>query len=323
MAYMTFKEQLSSHSTFLQQYEVQVEEIRVGQGFARCRAAGEHKGRGELCYCTKASRLRNGMLGLATWVRGEGGVVGCHKTYGLPHPFFFGLSYSSSSEGSCDSNEVIRWKTEAESTKKAEAFWRQSSSCGSSDYLQRKGVGSHGVRFRHNRYGRVAVVPLRDERGILWNCQLLNADGTKRFLRDSRTRGLFHKLHNLKDGPPIGLCESYVTAATCQELLGIPQVTAFNCQNLIAVSLLLQQYFPRSPLVIFADNDCHLTENKGVEAARRACAAGNGRVVMIAPEFGELSVDHDHTDWNDLVREIGCEATRKMMLEMIEHTGVL
>lgn len=321
MAYMTTQEQLLSHTEFLRQRGLHVEEIQIGKGFLRCPATYGSKGRGEFCYSTKASRLRNGMLGLATRVRGENGVISTHKTYGQYDPFFFGLSYSLSNKDSCTSDERDCQRTEA--ANKAEIFWHLSDTWGSSDYLHWKNVGYYGIRFRNNSYGKVAVIPLKDEKGILWNCQLLNADGTKRFLRGARIRGLFHKLNNLKDEQPIGLCESYVTAATCQELTGIPMVTAFSCHNLATISQLLQQHFPHSPLVIFADNDRHLTENKSVEAAKAACSTGKGCVFIAIPEFGGLPVDPEHTDWNDLQREIGCEVTKKLMLEMLKHHGIL
>ena len=319
MAYMTMQEQLLSHTEFLLQCGLQVEEIQEGQGFLRCPATNGSKGRGEFCYSTKATLLRNGMLGLATWVRGKNGVISVHKTYGHSDPFFFGLSYFRSKESPCANDE----RDEAEAAIRAKSFWRLSGSCGSSDYLNRKGVGYYGIRFRSNSYGKVAVIPLKDEHGEIWNCQILNTDGSKRFLRGAKTKGLFHQLHGLRDGQPIGLCESYVTAATCQELIGISMVTAFSCHNLIAVSVVLQQYFPQSPLVIFADNDRHLVENRGVKAAMAVNSRGNEHVTIVLPEFGGLPADSAHTDWNDLLREIGREETKKMMLEILWHHGIL
>jgi phosphate ABC transporter permease subunit PstA len=75
-----------------------------------------------------------------------------------------------------------------------------------------------------------------DEHGRLWSYQLLNPNGTKRHPRDSRTEGLFHKLKEPMNGEPIGIAESYVTAATCFELIKFPIVTAFSSENLVAVT---------------------------------------------------------------------------------------
>lgn len=320
MAYMSFQEQLSSHSGFLLQQGLRVEEIKIGQGFLRCQAIGQNSERGELCYSTKASRLHNGLLGLVTWVRGPSGVVETHKTYGQGDSFFFGHSYSFPFRDLCTGSGGATLEQEDEEIgQKARSFWRFSDLRGCSDYLQAKRVGCYGVRFRNNSYGKVAVVPLRDSQEALWNCQLLNPNGTKRFLRGARTRGLFHTLGVPVDGLPVGVCESYVTAATCYELVGVPVAAVFTCHNLTAVSRTLQQQFPCSPVIIFADNDCHLPKNKGVEAARSVCEAIGKYGLMAVPDFGGLPVNREHTDWNDLLREAGQEVTRKMMLRVLEQ----
>jgi Toprim domain len=318
MPYMTYEEQLLSHSKFLIQSGLHVDEIKIGQGFVRCCSIDQRSGRKELCYSTKASLLRNGMLGLATWIRGEKGIVGNHKTYGIPAPFFFGLSYPHSIDTSCIDYEINDKAKDAEPAKRARIFWDLSDLRGDSDYLQKKGAGYYGIRFRCNKYGKVAVIPLRDAEGTLWNCQLINSDGTKRFLRGARTKGLFHRLQDLINGHPIGVAESYITATTCQELAGIPIVTAFSCHNLVPVSLALQQKYPDSSLIIFADNDRHLSENKGVKFAQAACATIK-RSAIIVPKFDRFCVKQELTDWNDLLREIGREETKMMMLECLEH----
>jgi len=46
--------------------------------------------------------------------------------------------------------------------KKAYGFWMHSNATGTSDYLDSKKVGYYGIRFRNNKYGKVAVVPMYD-----------------------------------------------------------------------------------------------------------------------------------------------------------------
>ena len=121
--------------------------------------------------------------------------------------------------------------------KRAYGFWNHSSTNGKSDYLDRKGVGYYGIRFRSDeKFGNVAIVPMLDETGYLWNYQILNSDGTKIMAKDARTDGLFHKLMEPKDGESIGIAEGYVTAATCMELSGMPTICAFSSENLVAVT---------------------------------------------------------------------------------------
>ncbi len=59
----------------------------------------------------------------------------------------------------------------------------------------------------------------------------------------------------------IGIAESYVTAGTCIELSGIPTVCAFSSDNLPDVAKIIRgELRPKSPIILFADNDRHLKE---------------------------------------------------------------
>ena len=88
MSYMTMEEQIASHYAFLKEQNFAIETLNIDGGFIRCCASNQASGRGELCYQTQKNQLRNGMVGLATWCRGEGGQVKTHKTYGRACPRF-------------------------------------------------------------------------------------------------------------------------------------------------------------------------------------------------------------------------------------------
>jgi phage/plasmid primase-like uncharacterized protein len=211
MSYMAMKQQIKSHLDFLKSNGLNENELKINADFIRCRSQDQVDGRGELSYKTTQSILNNGMVGLATWCRCQGGIIKTHKTYGLPQ--------------SSDVNEMSSLRTQDpmrdfELAKKSELFWEYSDLVGESTYLRRKGVGYYGIRFRNNAYGHVAVIPLRDSENKLWSYQLLNADGTKRVPKAIKVGGLFHILHPFINGQPIGLAESYVVAATCYETIG-------------------------------------------------------------------------------------------------------
>ncbi len=104
---------------------------------------------------------------------------------------------------------------------------------------------------------------------------------------------------------PIGIAEGYVTAATCFELLPMPMVTAFTSENLEHVAAALRERYPNSPLVIFADNDRHLSKNKGMISAVKALEKAKGNGIILAPRFRNCLKVRDYSDWNDLVREVG------------------
>lgn len=322
MGYMTFGQQVAQHLQFLQKAGLELANLTIDSAeFIRSLSIGE-RGRGEYAYKTVSRRLNNGMVGLMTWCRSENGHINTYKTYGYPSTpdsnWKGGFSFAHS-QGTCQ--PIIEEKTCCDvNLEKTQKFWEFSSQHGESDYLQRKGVGAYRIRFRENQYGKVAVVPMRDVQDRLRGCQILNSNGSKVFAKGMRLPGLFHRLTELVDGTPIGIAEGYVTAATCLELVDIPMVSAFTSDNLEQVATALQRRYPNSGIVIFADNDRHLSENKGLESANRALSRFKSRGVVLAPYFDEYPATRDYSDWNDLVREIGRKSTLKQIQEILTLT---
>lgn len=306
MSYKTYHEQLSEHIDHLRSNGLDVEELKIDSDkWDRCRAIGKSHGRGDFCYISNTEKLSNGLYGIKTSYRGQSGI-GSFKTYGLwPDGNESNPTYTPKN---CLTNADTSQHEQAAC--RAYGFWNHSNTYGSSDYLDRKGVGYYGIKFRSDeKYGNVAVVPMRDECNHLWNYQILNSDGTKHMGKDARTSGVFHKLKELVDGNPIGIAEGYVTAATCMELSGIPMICAFSSENLVAVTKILVHLFPASHIFMFADNDRHLVErglpNKGVVKASEARDVNSNRVSLVIPDFGNLEPSKDASDWNDLVRLLG------------------
>jgi putative DNA primase/helicase len=307
MSYMTMKQQIKSHLNFLILNGLDVNELKINADFVRCRALGQVDDRGGLSYKTTQSLLNNGMVGLATWCRCQGGIIKTYKTYGL----FEGAEV----------NEILSLKEQnppgnAESARKSELFWEYSERTGESDYLRRKGVGYYGIRFRNNAYGRVAVVPLCDRDNKFWSYQLLNSDGTKRVPKNIKISGLFHILQPFVNGQPIGLAESYVVAATYYEAIGLPAVTAISSSNLEPVAIILRNKYPNSRIVVLADNDRHLEVNKGLQAAHLVKERLGNNCIIAAPDFEGFPVGSEYSDWNDLVREKGHLVVRNILTEI-------
>jgi phage/plasmid primase-like uncharacterized protein len=306
MEYMNFEQQTIKHLQFLRQVGMEVDSLKINpQEFIRVGTTGE-LGRGEYAYKTVSRILRNGMIGLLTWCRGASGTVTTYKTYGWPcHPtemdrFFSETEFQVQSQPMMEKS--IHLNADLEKIKK---FWDLTSRHGRADYLERKGVGSYRIRFRDNQYGRVAVVPIANVSDKLCGYQILNSNGSKVFAKGMQLRGAFHRLTKLADDSAIGIAESYVTAATCLELVNMPMVTAFTSSNLEHVVIALQKRYPKSPVVIFADNDMHLTENKGLISALEALKHSKCGGLVLTPQYQPHSKGRDYSDWNDLVRERG------------------
>lgn len=309
MSYMTMEEQIASHLKFLAEHHFVVKELHIDQGVIRCNTIGETSGRGELCYQTKTTQLNRGLIGLATWIRGKGGQVKIHKTYGIICPNSYGQSSYV--------KDLLMPIDKSEAVEKATVFWKMSDQVGEAAYLLRKGVGYYGIRFRHTNYGKIAVIPMKDIAGKLWSYQLINADGSKKFAKNVEIKSLLHMLHTPIDGFPIGLTESYVTAATCFELTGMAMVTAFSANNLKPVGVALKNRFPNNRIIIFGDNDRHLHENKGKLAAYESREELGSICQVVIPEFEGYPASREFSDWNDFVRERGLKETREMIKKVL------
>jgi phage/plasmid primase-like uncharacterized protein len=316
MANKTYTEQILEHLSHLQSHWLNVTELRIDPlEWVRCHSIGESKGRGEFAYVTNTEKLSNGLLGIRTSFRGPKGS-GSYKTYGLwPNggDEQINMQCQSIATETKTSNDLHE-----QAARKAYGFWKHSSFVGTSDYLKKKGVGNYGIRFRSSEeHGNVAVVPMFDAEGKLWSYQLLNPDGTKRHPKDSRTEGLFHMLRVPKNGELIGIAESYVTAATCLELSGIPVVCAFSSGNLPAVTKSLCEMYQNSRIVIFSDNDRHLEvkgmPNQGLLKAQESKNIEQTKVYVVAPDFGDCEASKEFSDWNDLALLKGVDEARRQI----------
>lgn len=173
-------------------------------------------------------------------------------------------------------------------------------------YLKLKRVYPYGIKLS----GSSLAIPLRDVNGNIKSLQWIKEDGSKIFFPDAPTKGLFWSvaLDTLTTHPerPILVGEGFATTAKVYELTGIPAVAALNCGNLETVCKALRKKYPKSKIIITADND-KLTEikgtvgNPGLDKARAVIAAKAAHD-MVYPEFDDPK---DGTDWDDYALKYG------------------
>jgi phage/plasmid primase-like uncharacterized protein len=319
MPYKSYSEQIHEHVSFLQTKGFEITELKVNADFVRCHQTERCQCRGELAYRARTIKLDSGLTGLQTWFRGPQGESSSFQTYGLGPTENEGVVHVETSMVAKQSAEPSKYDAAG---RKAYGFWQYSSVSGRSEYLDQKKVGCHGIRFRSSvQYGDVAIIPMVDVSGRLWNYQLLNRDGTKRNPKEARTEGLFHMIGIPNNGQLIGVAESYVTSASCFELTGIPTACAFSCQNLRNIVVILKQRYPQSQLIVFADNDKHLEVrggmNQGLIKAQEAIHAIKDHALLIAPDFGNVDPSKNLTDWNDLINQRGIEHAKAQIEEQL------
>lgn len=241
----------------------------------------------------------------------------------------------------------------ARAARRAESAWRRCLPTGASEYLQRKGVGAHGVKFSAS--GAV-VVPMLDAQGRIHGLQfVLPADHPRR-KKTGRDKefwppGLAKRGHYFLLGVPpqvggvILLAEGYATAATLFEATGLPVVVAFDAGNLMPVAQAIASRYKRARILVCADDDflgkcvhcrkpvavaaeacahCgqpHGCTNAGATAAAAAALAVDG--ATIAPVFAEERGERKLTDFNDLAAlhggAVGSTIVREQILARLRQ----
>lgn len=163
-------------------------------------------------------------------------------------------------------------KRRAENSRRAEAeraarraakAWAACSAAGDCDYLAKKSIGAHGIRFSPSG---AAVVPMLDVSGKIHGLQVIrNSAAVKSgrlrqkeyWPKGMSTRGHFHLI-----GSPIWIvlvCEGYATGASLYEATGHPVAVAFDAGNLAAVAAALRKRYRGVHVLICADDDVFTT----------------------------------------------------------------
>lgn len=257
--------------------------------------------------------------------------------------------------------EAERGAAAAKAAAQATAAWRKCSDQGDSDYLVRKGIQAHGVRF--SPQGAI-VVPMMDTSGRVHGLQFILSRKThaKRMERTKRDKefwptGLVMKGHFHLIGMPTFVClvaEGYATAASLYEATGLPVAVAFAANNLQPVAEALAKRYKGVKIVVCADDDAfghciecrapvrvadgpacpacgkpHTRENAGVTRSSAAALVVSG--IWLKPVFSDDTARWEKfqangnkiTDFNDLHAIDGLTSVRIQVEAALEQARVV
>lgn len=197
----------------------------------------------------------------------------------------------------------------------AQRMWNQATPADENHpYLVLKQVAAGDIRQLHSQL----LIPLFDLESHLWNLQLIDEHGNKRFLKNSRKKGCYFVLGSWESSTLL-FCEGWATGATLHQATQHSVVVCFDAGNLLEVVQQVAKRFPDSQKVICADNDQFEMDgqlrspekNVGVVKATRAAQAVNG--VLVVPEFPPTTHAQRPTDWNDMSNVINLAEVRRQI----------
>ena len=208
------------------------------------------------------------------------------------------LRYKAWIEANRKQREAAEARRHSETALQAARIWASAKTANPHNpYCKKKGIlPPPGVR---EQFGRL-VVPIYGYSGELWNLQFIDGVGTKRFLPGGRLSGGCYCIGKVSDKPgTVCVCEGLATAASVHMATGYPVFVAFSSGNLESVAVSLRARYPKSKIVLAADNDWRTAQkigrNPGIEAAKRAAAVCGG-CIAFPPSADGVS------DFNDLAQ---------------------
>lgn len=184
--------------------------------------------------------------------------------------------------------------------------WATLEASGSSQYLDKKDVQGHGVRYGESGSNPFIAIPVYSIDGTIKGLQKIfdrnipGQDRNKTFTPGTEKKGGHFLIGKPVPFLPICIAEGYATAASIHEATGYPVVVCFDCGNIMAVVEAFRAKYPSQPLLIAADNDCWKDpdNNPGLKKATEAAKAFG--CFLVIPDFTDLDVSDEPTDFNDL-----------------------
>jgi putative DNA primase/helicase len=166
------------------------------------------------------------------------------------------------------------------------------------DYLQRKRIPGIGARLLRDQL----LVPMRHGPGALVGLQVIQLDGSRKFLTGTPAGGAYTVLGKPSRRGHVVICEGFATGVSIHQATGWCVVVAFSAGNIGAVAAKIRAALPEAQVCIGADDDAFTAGNPG-----RSAAAATGLPVALPLWAGDRGRG---TDFNDLHVDEGLDAVR-------------
>jgi phage/plasmid primase-like uncharacterized protein len=166
------------------------------------------------------------------------------------------------------------------------------------------------------------LAPLYNEHGELRNVQAIFPEVNpelgrdKDFLYGAQKKGCYFIIGEISDIAII--CEGVATGMTIFQAVGRAVVCAFDAGNMIQVAQNIRSNFPKTDIIVAADDDHYTAGNPGIAKATEAARTVAGKVAV--PKFPAARGAKD-SDFNDLARLTGINSVRQIIDDAIADHG--
>lgn len=161
--------------------------------------------------------------------------------------------------------------------RKASYLYRKADLTIGHPYMAAKGLDDVGVKVLRGS----VVVPFQNASGKITTVQFIDNAGNKRFLSGGEKKGSFHQIGPISDKTIIA--EGFATGLSIHKATGKTVLVAGDAGNLKAVAEVIKSKFPKTEIVIAADND-----KVGIQKANEAAKAVGG-TIKIPPRGNDFN----------------------------------
>lgn len=193
-----------------------------------------------------------------------------------------------------------------EKSEKLSAYYHSLPQAMEHPYKEKKRINLYGDVRIDKREGCL-VVPLQSIDGELVGVQRIYEDKKRTLGVIDRTPIRPFAVLPAEDNDTIYISEGYATASSVREATGCTTIAALTARRLKIVSETIRKRFPKSKLIIVADNDSDNEKgNIGVKCAQDAAHAVNGKVII--PD-----INGEPLDANDVAVKFGLEMLKALL----------
>ena len=190
-------------------------------------------------------------------------------------------------------------------------------------YLVEKNVKNYGLKIDEKNN---LLMPLQDSKGKHWSNQKINVN-FKGFEKHSKKEGNFFIIgeQDLNKAQEIIIVEGYATGASIHEATGETVIVAVDSGNLLTVTQAIDAKYPKSTILLAADNDkqLELKDKVNVGYVKALEASLDTKRNLIYPSFSEEEIKTNHSDFNDLAKTKGLKEVKRIIESSLEKSKIL